>query len=291
MPLMDRTPSEYPVFTSQSEVLSAFSSGTIGVVDARVIFDENVLGELTFEKLSTLHAKKRISNHSKFSFDKQGFSLSWTIIEDVISRLNKLEGKRLPSVANPNRLKAYGVVNTRRILSQSPIQKSFKRNFAHGLSFLWLGLSPGGLHFDHTNNVLVQLSGRKRVICFSPSVADRISTQIYIVLRNFESIFASENLSMCPGLAKVPYYDIELNPGDALVLPSAAYHSPLALSRDCVSLNTFLTTRSNEAYLNNFARKKDALPWVVTNAAISLSKLYYRLFGRPLRRSGPYEEM
>ena len=157
-----RTPSQCPVFTSVSEVLSAFSSGTIGVVDSNLIFDEKVVGELTFEKLSQFHTKKPISNHSKFSMKKQKFLTHWVDIKELMSRLDDIDDDNLPEASDPIRRVTYGVVNIRRIFSQRPILESFQKHFSHCISFLWLGLSPGGLHYDTFNNVLVQISGRKR---------------------------------------------------------------------------------------------------------------------------------
>ena len=97
--------------------------------------------------------------------------------------------------------------------------------------------------------------------------------------------------AVCPALAEVPFYDVELNPGDALVLPSAAFHAPKALNRDCVSLNAFLTPLNAERHLSDFARKHGPFPWPAKNAAISLSKLCYRVFGRPSEKIGHYELM
>ncbi|MGB1594504.1 MAG: hypothetical protein ACPIOQ_17245, partial [Promethearchaeia archaeon] len=52
--------------------------------------------------------------------------------------------------------------------------------------------------------------------------------------------FSEEAIAAHPALAAMPYYHVKLAPGDAVSIPSGAYHAPLATSHDSVSINSFL---------------------------------------------------
>ncbi|MDG2381228.1 MAG: cupin-like domain-containing protein [Pirellulaceae bacterium] len=250
---------------------------------------DEVLRGWGFSGLQDRFGDRPISCHNKF--DGSTFMPSWSTLGDLCSRLNALGDSALPALDDPDRMKLYGVVNSKRVTPFRPILREVSRHFSHAISFVWVGLSPGGMHVDYFNNVLVQISGRKRVTVFSPSDADAISRNHYLKLPNKVDVLAPENIEVCPALGKASGYQVELGPGDALVIPSAAYHAPEALTADSVSVNSFFSPNCFNRYLSRHSRKSDSLPWWMTNAIIRASGESFRFFGRPLIRLGHYEIM
>ena len=285
-----KSPSKLVRFSSQSEVLAAFKSGRVGIVDSNILFNLDAIADITFSKLMAEYSENLISLHSQFSKDEK-YEQNWTSIHKLGMRLSQFQEKPIPPPSAPERESFYGVVNIRRLTKKRFIQPNFLKNFGHSFSFLWMGLSPGGFHFDEFNNVLLQLSGRKRVVCFDPIYADTISHDHYLTILDDDSLFSDKNIQAYPGLAKVPYFEAELKAGDALILPSAAYHAPKAMSFDSVSLNAFFTPRLQKSYLSRHSRKETPFPWMIINTAISLSKLSYQLVHYPLIKNGHYEVM
>lgn len=279
----------FPRFDRQADLLEAFAQGSLGLTNANVVFQTMATDDWTFDRLATTHRHSRVSVHDRLVAGK--YMPSWIPMGQLCSRLEAIDADQIPSSDDPSRMRLYGVVNSRRVSLQSPIQRSFLHNFSQSFSFLWVGLSPGGLHCDYFNNILVQLSGKKRVICFFPKDADAISLKHYVSLPNKNELFAAENLHVCPALREVEYLDITLEAGDAVVLPCAAYHAVKALTTDSVSLNAFFTPQSGRRYLTRHARKEDRWPWGVTNTMIRFSRLSFQVLGVPLLRSGHYEVM
>lgn len=111
-------------------------------------------------------------------------------------------------------------------------------------SNLWVGASSGSLHYDERDNVLLQLCGTKRVVLFPiEHTPDCRLHGIFSRMPNHssynQSFFTAKSLASNPKLARAGFYEVILNPGDALVIPAGVMHAPLG-SLDSVSLNAFV---------------------------------------------------
>jgi len=106
----------------------------------------------------------------------------------------------------------------------------------------WIGGSSPGFHFDGWDNILIQLSGKKHAIVYSPAVMSQIEKV---------NIFAKHQaLGKLIGETeqKLDYYEGWLEPGETLIIPCGAMH---ALNGNCdsLSLNFFLDKGPKPRYL------------------------------------------
>jgi hypothetical protein len=180
---------------------------------------------------------------------------------------------------------AYGVINTREIPGWDYTFPSVYQKWPMTFSFLWLGLSPGGLHWDPADNTLIQLRGRKRVIVFSPDLTSAIDGGKYITKFDPKNVLAPSNLASHKFLRHLPYYLVDLQPGEGVVLPARAYHGPAALTHDSMSLNSFLIPHPTKGPL---PYDKSASFGRLTTTALALSRAMYSVAGLKLARIGPY---
>lgn len=96
---------------------------------------------------------------------------------------------------------------------------------------IWIG--PKGtftpLHHDLTNNLLVQVTGRKRVILAAPGETPKLSNSTH-VFSDIPDLTANDlDLSNHPRLRDVRLLDIILEPGEALYIPVGWWHQVNAL--------------------------------------------------------------
>uniref|UniRef100_A0A7S1MHV5 Cupin-like domain-containing protein n=1 Tax=Alexandrium catenella TaxID=2925 RepID=A0A7S1MHV5_ALECA len=106
--------------------------------------------------------------------------------------------------------------------------------FAH--SFLWLGVSAGGLHLDIQDNVLIQINGESHAFVI-PANCSRIEDT------PFESNSATEEWFSQQGADAPPYFHITLRPGDGLVIPSNSMHAVVSQDASRIGLNLFFEPR------------------------------------------------
>lgn len=96
---------------------------------------------------------------------------------------------------------------------------------------LWLG--PAGtftpLHFDLTNNLLVQLVGAKRLLLIPPAEAGRLAhhRHVFSEVRDLED---EERLAAYPDARAARRFEVTLGPGDALYIPVGWFHQVRSLS-------------------------------------------------------------
>lgn len=141
----------------------------------------------------------------------------------------------------PALFKAYGLFNVNRACQRRCEYYHKPKLFQPWglcLSFVWVGLSSGGMHFDRFDNVLLQLTGKKQMLIYPPHLTDLISGDQYY--KHFVSHLSEESRRENAWIDKLPYYLKVLEPADAIAVPSGAYHCPLGLTKDSVSINFFL---------------------------------------------------
>ncbi|WCM25890.1 cupin-like domain-containing protein [Sphingomonas sp. QA11] len=95
---------------------------------------------------------------------------------------------------------------------------------------MWIG--PGGtftpLHHDLTNNLLVQLVGRKRLVLAAPDEVWRLYNDQH-VFSQIDDLRGSIDFAAFPLLEGITLHEIILNPGDAIFLPVGWWHQVEAL--------------------------------------------------------------
>lgn len=102
---------------------------------------------------------------------------------------------------------------------------------------LWMGSAgtDSGLHFDLSDNLLVQVHGRKRVWLVEP----RSPRLVYPFP---DQVMKSRVNAACPDLARFPRFaettvmEAELHPGDVLFVPRLVWHQLVALE-PAISVN------------------------------------------------------
>ena len=135
----------------------------------------------------------------------------------------------------------YAVINilelsVRGLVRQVPVP--FADAWDHVHSFLWIGGSPGTVHYDAMDNVLIQLQGRKDVLVVPAAHTEELGgQQEHTGLLAFA--LAKPLLKKYPALKAHGRY-ITLEAGEGLVIPCGAYHAPTARSWDSLSINAFL---------------------------------------------------
>jgi hypothetical protein len=95
---------------------------------------------------------------------------------------------------------------------------------------LWIG--PAGtftpLHHDLTNNLLVQIAGRKRIVMAPPSETPKLANAVH-VFSEAGDLLSDEARARFPALADVRKAELVLEPGEILFLPIGWWHQVEAL--------------------------------------------------------------
>ena len=100
-----------------------------------------------------------------------------------------------------------------------------------GGGMMWIG--PEGtftpLHCDLTNNMLVQIIGRKKLTLVPPSETGRLANHRH-VFSDVHDLKDPQRLARYPDAAGVGYFDVEIGPGDMLYIPVGWWHQVTSLS-------------------------------------------------------------
>jgi hypothetical protein len=100
----------------------------------------------------------------------------------------------------------------------------------HSQGMMWIG--PAGtftpLHHDLTNNLLLQIIGRKRVLMVAPADTPKLYNDHHVYSR-VRDLAEPGIVSRFPMLDGVQVHQIMLKPGDALFLPLGWWHQVSAL--------------------------------------------------------------
>lgn len=119
-------------------------------------------------------------------------------------------------------------------------------------AFLWLG--PEGvvtpLHHDLTNNLFVQLAGRKRFYLASSLASEPLGNDRHVYS---PMSLRAPDLERFPPLAGVEIHEVEVGPGDVLFLPVGWWHEVEGLSAS-ISL-----TLTRFPWTNDFPRAQEVL--------------------------------
>jgi hypothetical protein len=181
---------------------------------------------------------------------------------------------------------AYGVANSRTWkgfhFEYHRVYESWKAVF----SFLWIGLSPGGIHYDPIDNTLLQLRGTKKILVFHPDLTDAVDGDTYPSKFNPTTFLSPTILESHRFMKFLPYSIVELKPGDGVTIPARAYHAPFACSHDSISLNSFLQPNLRSG---PFPRDKRSRMRLKTWLLFRFSRSLYSLTGLKPVRLGPYE--
>ena len=277
-----------PNVDSIEELLRCFEAGQVASLDAELVLADSAR-RWRMDFLREHFAAKKV-----FRFDRVATGTRKPPCSSLIELCESLSalGDQPPKLDGNLFRFPHGVINSRRLCRSALVHPRFAKCFGATVSFVWIGVSAGTFHRDVFNNVLVQVQGRKRVTVFPPDVSRSIAQKHHIELRRVEDVFAEPNLERFPQLAECPWFQVELNEGDALVIPSGAFHSVVALTPDAVSINCFGTPAAfGKHYLGQHARKLGWLPWWMMNVGIQLSRLTYSMLGKPMIRTGAYELM
>ncbi|KAG5833552.1 tRNA wybutosine-synthesizing protein 5 [Anguilla anguilla] len=99
-------------------------------------------------------------------------------------------------------------------------------------------------HYDVMDNLLAQVSGRKRVVLYSPQDAENL----YLSGDKSEVLdIDSPDLKQYPRFVKARRYECVLEPGDLLFIPALWFHNTLALQFG-VGVNVFWRHLKAESY-------------------------------------------
>ena len=148
--------------------------------------------------------------------------------------------------------------------------------------------------------VTAQVAGTKEVVIFPPHVTDLVDGAHYPGSGkgpngrppfSGKEFFSDEAMASNPFLAKVPYYHVRLAPGDAVSIPSGAYHAPLATSHDSVSINSFLAPSLRRRSFPSFWRGQFWSKAGLYRYAGAYLGWCWRWFGVCLIKAGAYEYM
>ncbi|MGK7875124.1 MAG: cupin-like domain-containing protein [Xenococcaceae cyanobacterium] len=212
--------------------------------------------------------------------------------EVTINKWDDLYDSRTTSVVRF--LDLYGVVNLRRLdalFGQIPFE--LFADWSMTFLFMWMGYSVGGLHYDEFDNVLFQVNGTKKVLIFPRKYTDVIDGRHYPRRVTPIGFLSPTVLKEHPWMANIPYYEVDLNPGDAVTIPAYTYHAPLALCHDSISINAFLVPHPKRLDLipdtKQFTVKKKNPHNLIDFLMCKASSWCYTVTGKPLLRERIYE--
>lgn len=108
--------------------------------------------------------------------------------------------------------------------------------YAHNL--LWVGASPGGMHNDIQDNVLIQITGESELLI----VPANCSLQI-----DLGNGFRLASVDWLKGEGKdMAYFLIKLSPGDAVVIPSNSMHVVSSQDPSRIGMNFFIEPKHGQ---------------------------------------------
>ena len=111
------------------------------------------------------------------------------------------------------------------------IEPLINQSSGEGAGMMWIG--PQGtftpLHHDLTNNLLVQIVGRKRIVMASPAETPKLYNRHHVFSEISNLADPRLDLEKYPKLASVRQYEVVIEPGEALFVPIGWWHQVEAL--------------------------------------------------------------
>lgn len=99
---------------------------------------------------------------------------------------------------------------------------------AHGMPWIGSANSFTPLHHDLTNNLLLQITGRKRVLLVAPDVTPHLYNDHHVYSR-IRDLAEPGIVERFPALEGIHVHQVMLEPGDALFVPLGWWHQVTAL--------------------------------------------------------------
>ena len=119
------------------------------------------------------------------------------------------------------------------------LDRYLTREADHPHGMLWIG--PGGtftpLHHDLTNNLLLQIRGRKQVLLVAPGETPRLYNDHHVYSR-IRDLAEPGVLARFPKLDGIRVHRVVLKPGDALFIPLGWWHQVTALDFSVTATHT-----------------------------------------------------
>jgi ribosomal protein L16 Arg81 hydroxylase len=110
------------------------------------------------------------------------------------------------------------------------LDKLLDRADGRSRGMMWMGgqgtFTP--LHHDLTNNLLLQIVGRKRLLLVAPGATPRLYNDHH-VYSQIRDLLEPGILSRYPKLEGIHVHQIMLNPGEALFIPLGWWHQVSSL--------------------------------------------------------------
>jgi hypothetical protein len=165
---------------------------------------------------------KRTSN-SRYELDKDRHKRT-APFDAFMSMITKEDGNTAYLTAYNSKTNTAALSVLEAELGRIDEALDYSEGSARGM--MWIGprgtLTP--LHHDLTNNLLVQVVGRKRVLLAPPNASGDLYNRTHVFsdlgfIHDFKSKIAE-----FPQLANVKFHDLILGPGDALFIPVGWWH-------------------------------------------------------------------
>jgi hypothetical protein len=127
-----------------------------------------------------------------------------------------------------------------------PLRYSHGASFLHRAVFIGSEINGAPFHFHLCQNVLAQISGRKRVLLFHPVQGTRLGWRgPFSKNPNFSPMDPFEpEPRYQPGYARASGFSIDLEPGDALYIPYGWWHATKTLTPSISLFNRWTGGRS-----------------------------------------------
>jgi hypothetical protein len=151
---------------------------------------------------------------------------------------------RQPGAGNDTYLTAYNSAANAEALSVLHkdlgfLDRFLTRDADHPHGMLWIG--PAGtftpLHHDLTNNLLLQLVGRKVVLMAAPGETPKLYNDHHVYSR-IRDLAEKDILARFPKLNGIRVHRVVLNPGDALFIPLGWWHQVRSLDFSVTATHT-----------------------------------------------------
>lgn len=134
-------------------------------------------------------------------------------------------------------------------------------------TYLWLGgidnISP--LHYDASDNLLAQVSGRKRILLFDPQQTSLLYPfPAHSKIAHLSQINIDQpDLEKFPKFPKTRYLECILEPGEMLFIPSFWWHQVYSLDKLNISVNFWWKTNFRQFFTHPGRRLAAQIPAIL----------------------------